>query len=80
MQLCFLLSRESLRFLGSVMGIAIANRKNRCDFGALRFKAKSGFLNKLVGPIFPERAQTLGPNVPELSSVNVRPAFEGHSF
>ena len=23
------------RFLGSTMGIAIANRKNRCDFGAL---------------------------------------------
>ena len=34
---CFLLSRKSLRFLGSAMGIAIANRKNRCDFGALRF-------------------------------------------
>ena len=29
-------SRKSLRFLGSAMGIAIANRKNRCDFGALR--------------------------------------------
>ena len=27
---------KSLRFLGSAMGIAIANRKNRCDFGALR--------------------------------------------
>ena len=36
MQHCFLLSRKSLRFLGSTMGIAIANRKNRCDFGALR--------------------------------------------
>ena len=36
MQHCFLLSRKSLRFLGSAMGIAIANRKNRCDFGALR--------------------------------------------
>ena len=35
MQHCFLLSRKSLRFLGSAMGIAIANRKNRCDFGAL---------------------------------------------
>ena len=29
---------ESLQFLGSARGIAIANRKNRCDFGALRFK------------------------------------------
>ena len=31
-------SQKSLRFLGSAMGIAaiaIANRKNRCDFGAL---------------------------------------------
>ena len=36
MQHCFLLSRKSLRFLGSTMSIAIANRKNRCDFGALR--------------------------------------------
>ena len=27
---------EIARFLGSVMGIAIANRRNRCDFGALR--------------------------------------------
>ena len=35
MQHYFLLSRKSLRFLGSAMGIAIANRKNRCDFGAL---------------------------------------------
>ena len=35
MQHCFLLSQKSLRFLGSAMGIAIANRKNRCDFGAL---------------------------------------------
>ena len=26
---------EIARFLGSAMGIAIANRKNRCDFGAL---------------------------------------------
>ena len=33
---CSLLSRKSLRFLGSAMGMAIANRKNRCDFGALR--------------------------------------------
>ena len=31
----FLLSRKSRRFLGSAMGIAIANRKNRCDIGAL---------------------------------------------
>ena len=31
-----LLSQRSLRFLGSAMGIAMANRKNRCDFGALR--------------------------------------------
>ena len=36
MQHCFALSRKSLRFLWSAMGIAIANRKNRCDFGALR--------------------------------------------
>ena len=36
MQHCFLLSRKSLRFLESAVGIAIANRKNRCDFGALR--------------------------------------------
>ena len=28
--------RNRWRFLGSAMGIAIANRKNRCDFGALR--------------------------------------------
>ena len=27
---------EVLGFLGSAMGIAIVNRKNRCDFGALR--------------------------------------------
>ena len=32
----FLLSRKSLRFLGSAMGIAIAKRKSRCDFGVLR--------------------------------------------
>ena len=32
----FLLSRKSLRFLGSAMGIAIGNRKNRCDFGVLK--------------------------------------------
>ena len=37
MQHCFLLSRKSLLFLGSAMGIAITNRKNRCDFGALSF-------------------------------------------
>ena len=37
MQHCFFLSRKSLRFLASAMGIAIANRKKRCDFGALRF-------------------------------------------
>ena len=36
MQHCFLLSRKLLRFQGSAMGIAIANRKNRCGFGALR--------------------------------------------
>ena len=38
MQHCFLLSQKWLRFLGSAMGIAIANhkKKNRCDFGALR--------------------------------------------
>ena len=35
MQHCFLLSWKSQRFLGSAMGIAIADRKNRCDFGAL---------------------------------------------
>ena len=35
MQHCFLLSRKSLRFLGSAMGIAIAHRKICCDFGAL---------------------------------------------
>ena len=34
--LCLVL--EIARFLGSAMGIAIANRKNRCDFGALRTK------------------------------------------
>ena len=28
--------RHRSRFLGSAMGIAIANRKNRCDLGALR--------------------------------------------
>ena len=39
MQHCFLLSRKSLRFLGSAMGTASANRKNHCDFGAL---CKSG--------------------------------------
>ena len=36
---------EIARFLGSAMGIAIANRKNRCDFGALR---DWKFLLKLV--------------------------------
>ena len=30
--------KRSMRFLGSAMGIAIANRKNRCDFGALSSK------------------------------------------
>ena len=35
MQHCFPLSRKSLRFLGSATGIAIANRKNRCNFGAV---------------------------------------------
>ena len=39
MQHCFLLSRKSLRFLGSAMDIAIEHRKNRCDFGALSFTA-----------------------------------------
>ena len=34
-QHCSLVSRKSLRVLGSTMGIAIANRKNRCNFGAL---------------------------------------------
>ena len=41
-----LLSRKSQRFLGSAMGIAIANRKNRCDFGALRCSCWS---SKLFG-------------------------------
>ena len=36
MQHCFHFSRKSLRFLGSAMGIAIADRKNRCDL--LRFR------------------------------------------
>ena len=40
MQHCFPLFRKSLRFLGSAIGIAIANRQNRCDFGALRSTAK----------------------------------------
>ena len=45
MQHCFLLSRKSLRFQGSAMGIAIANRKNRCDFDALSLGAlQSGLL------------------------------------
>ena len=35
MQHCFLLLRKSLRFLGTAMGFAIENRKNRCDFSAL---------------------------------------------
>ena len=30
---------EIARFLGSAMGIAIANRENRCDFGALSSEA-----------------------------------------
>ena len=42
MQRCFLLSRKSLRFLGSATGIVIANRKNRCDFGALSLKPNQG--------------------------------------
>ena len=41
MQHCFLLSWKSLRFLGSTMGIAIANRKNRCDFGVLSFSCRA---------------------------------------
>ena len=32
--------RNRSRFLGSAMGIAIANRKNRCDFGELRCKIR----------------------------------------
>ena len=39
---------EIARFLGSVMGIAIANRKNRCNFGALRLNTNRFFL-KLSG-------------------------------
>ena len=31
---------EIPRILGSAMGIAIANRKNRCDFGALRLEGQ----------------------------------------
>ena len=37
----FVLSRKSLRFLGSAMGIAIANRKNRCDFSALSLQTSN---------------------------------------
>ena len=39
------------RFLGSAMGIAIANRKNRCDFGALRVFVicRLGGLERRVG-------------------------------
>ena len=36
MQHCFFLSPKSLAISGSAMAITIANRKNRCDFGALR--------------------------------------------
>ena len=43
MQHCFLLFQKSLQFLGSAMGIAIANRKNRCDFGALRLGVTTKF-------------------------------------
>ena len=45
MQHGFLLSRKSQRFLGSAMGIAIVNRKNRCDFGALKF---NNYINGLL--------------------------------
>ena len=43
--IAFFLSRKSLRFLGSAMGIRNRkHRKNRCDFGALRFTTSSVFL------------------------------------
>ena len=61
MQHCFLLSRKSLRFLGSAMGIAIANRKNRCDFGALRalFWCPFPFVQTEGTPI--DAAKAIGP-------------------
>ena len=36
LQTCHL--KKSMRFLGSAMGIAIANHRNRCDFGALSLR------------------------------------------
>ena len=61
MQHCFVLSRKSLRFLGSAMGIAIANRKSRCDFGVLRdcrTGVQSPSVQKLYLPLC-ERAKRL---------------------
>ena len=43
---------EIARFLGSAMGIAIANRKNRCDFGALSSTAESKALAILSLTLF----------------------------
>ena len=39
--ICFLLSGKSLQFLWYAMGIAIANRKNRCDFSLLSVEVNS---------------------------------------
>ena len=53
---------EIARFLGSAVGIAIANRKKRCDFGALR----SGPRCRLEGPppSPPPRPRTPPPHQP----------------
>ena len=42
------------RFLGSATGIAIANRKNRCDFGALSLETPKKSRKCLLGPPAPE--------------------------
>ena len=49
MQHCFLLPRKSRDFWGPRWGIAIANRKNRCDFGALSTVWKPRFTDSWGG-------------------------------
>ena len=59
MQYCFLLSRKSLRFLGSAMGIAIANRKNRCNFGALSLLGSQRNIDSFRHRIWPGERSTV---------------------
>ena len=81
MQHCSFLSWKSQRFPGSAMGIAIANRKNRCDFGALRFQAPSGTPHLRTPSEDPSRNTSANPfKNPSGNPSPVRPLKGGASF